>query len=252
MPDSAIPCVVIHSDTHVATATSWKSAASKERAQAYRERYLTVAATMVVDCGDCVHLVVDATPRAEGDARRRVIMVADGVSMAKFMENMGIQVHRHDAIVAVPPDIRPPSARDEGDFREQVATDLAYVIERLYPIRAQGPIAPMIPWLARLAGSILLRGASSPGEQGAIVRRALARHLTYASMEAFDSWNARAEFLTAYPAWPYLAEEVAHGAMEASMALTSGHTMEGAAVLIRGIMGKALENMEIQTPSKAA
>lgn len=252
MRSASIPCAVIHSDTHVATAVAWKSAAARQVADVYRERYLATAATMLADCGSCLHLLVDVTPR-EGDqpTARRVIMVPDGISMARFMENMGNPVKRHDALIVLPPDVREP-ALDSDEFREQVATDLAYILERLYPLQGKGPIAPMLPWLTRLAGAILLFGHRSPEDGAGRARRATARHLAAGAMESFDSWNARAEFLTAYPSWPYLAEEVAHAATMAAATLVSGLTMEAAAAMVRGVMAQAMENLDLQSPSKAA
>lgn len=176
-------------------------------------------------------------------------MAADGVSMAKFIENTGARIHRHDAILVMTPDF---GTSDAENLDEQAACDLGYMVERLFPIDARGPIKPMIPWLTRLVGSILIHGAHAEAVSGPMMSRMMARAFTQAVHDTFDSWNARAEFLTAYPSWPYMAESMAKMATATARTAIHGQTMEGVAAQTRAVMATAFAEMDIAQARKAA
>lgn len=251
MTRRVLPCANIDPETGIAFPASWKPSAGRDAMFAAWDRYRTSIAALAPEAASLFHPLVDLSPSSVEGPSRRLVMAADGVSMAKLVESMGFQVQRDHALLVMTPAYAVHEASDV-EVKEQSAIDLGYFIERLYPIAASGPIEPMIPWLARLVGSILVHGSPEPGQSRAFAASMMSKHFALAVHEAFGTGAARAEFLTAYPSWPYMAEPMARMAIQGATMGGKGCSLDAIAIQTRGIMGAALGDLGLAQVAEAA
>lgn len=210
-------------------------------------RYAALAALMAEGAGEWLHVAFDPG-LALGDGRgpRHLGIATTAPNLAVEVERVtGRPIGTLDALVTLGPGFIAWDG-DEERLREVVASDIGRVTCLLYPARAEGPLAVLMPWLLQVAAETVAHGATEPGVARDRAERSAARAFTGAAQANYDSWNAHGQMLTDHPAWPVLVEATMAEAVAAAARIRGPASLETLAHAAHGALAAALSGLGVR------
>ena len=253
MTPDEIPCLSYEAETDQVLGEP-EVPAPMLRAAADRARaYLDVADRLLAGGGEALHVALDpGLSGTEGRAARRLALAAEAPNLGNWLaERTGRAVRRLDAVVIMGPEFVGWDD-DDARLRESVASDVGWLVGKLYPIRSEGRIEALVPWLLQVASEVTAYGAADPGLAPARVERAVGRAFNAAARAHYDSWNAHAQLLTDHPAWPYLADGVARESLAAAGTLHGPISLESLARMAHAAIARALTSLDVRVVAVSA
>ncbi len=246
-PHETPACLSYEHDTDRVAGEAEVGPEMREAAAARAGRYLDLAERLLAGGGETLHLALDpGLSGSEGRAARRLALAAEAPGLGAWMaERTGRPVRRLDAVVIMGPEFVGWDD-DERRLREAVASDIGWLVGKLYPIRAEGHIEALVPWLLQVASEVTAYGAADPEAAPGRVERSVGRAFNAAARAHYDSWNAHGQLLTDHPAWPYLADEVAKEALHAAATLHGPVSLESLARMAHAAIGRALASLGVK------
>ncbi len=248
MPDSkAIACVSYDPETDLVGPEPRVPAEMLAVAADAADRYAALAAGMAEGAAEWLHVAFDpgiAVGDGRGPRHVRIAATAPGLS-AEVERATGRTVGGLDALVTLGPGFVAWDGDDER-LREVVASDVGRVACLLYPARAEGPLAVLMPWLLQVAAETVAHGTTEPALARERAERSAARAFTGAAQQNYDSWNAHGQMLTDHPAWTALVEATMDEAVAAASSVRVPASLEALAVAAHGALAAALSGLGVR------
>jgi len=218
-PPDSIPIVSVNTDTGRVKATGTADPVQDAPVFEVARRYLAKATALVGGLDGAIHVAYDPKLVAlAGSAPRFLAIASLDRQFAEVLSTAtGRDVAGSDLILVMGPGFV-YYEMDDPRMTEIVAGDLTTAFHRLHPVRCQGPIAQIMPWLVQIAGNILIPGwtEAGDGDISPLAERrdkAIGRAIrSFVEQNYRDHVNPEGQAVTDFPALSPVAEIVGNEA----------------------------------------
>ncbi|AOG03166.1 hypothetical protein BSY19_5069 (plasmid) [Bosea sp. RAC05] len=245
--EDPIPLVSIDRETSRATPYEDDPGGIALHAQEAAQNYLAAAERLIPGSKKGLHIVFDPGLVADGNRSAKYLIVAgEEPSLAQNIADISQRkIGRYDLIVVIGPAVAGWDG-DEAEFEEQVSSDLAHLVATLFPVKSEGPIAVMMPWLVRMSASIALtKGASESYLEKSATR-------CFAGLaSAYDgTWNATGQAITKFPAWFPLSDAIARETVVRRARSNNPAVLEDVANIVHDAIASSLVSLGIPVDTR--